>query len=83
MFLFLCRLLFCLNSTGAISIARPLVKHEQTKHIGVDAYLTWVTYSEWCCCSSVCAFRAPVGRFFHESLDSRPTLVLSLQTQCS
>jgi len=25
------------NSTGAISIARDLVKHELTKHIGVDA----------------------------------------------
>ncbi|WVZ72071.1 hypothetical protein U9M48_020586 [Paspalum notatum var. saurae] len=28
------------NSTGAISIARDPVKHELTKHIGVDAYYT-------------------------------------------
>ncbi|WVZ51873.1 LOW QUALITY PROTEIN: hypothetical protein U9M48_002974 [Paspalum notatum var. saurae] len=28
------------DSTGAISIARDLVKHELTKHIGVDAYYT-------------------------------------------
>ena len=26
------------DSTGAISIARDLVKHELTKHIGVDAF---------------------------------------------
>ena len=26
------------DSTGAISIARDLMKHELTKHIGVDAY---------------------------------------------
>jgi NAD dependent epimerase/dehydratase family enzyme len=29
------------DSTGAISIARDPVKHELTKHIGVDAYFTW------------------------------------------
>ncbi|WVZ94246.1 LOW QUALITY PROTEIN: hypothetical protein U9M48_040156 [Paspalum notatum var. saurae] len=28
------------DSTGAISIARDLVKHELTKHIGIDAYYT-------------------------------------------
>ena len=28
------------DSTGAISIARDPVKHELTKHIGVDAYFT-------------------------------------------
>ncbi|WVZ70809.1 hypothetical protein U9M48_019446 [Paspalum notatum var. saurae] len=28
------------DSTGAISIARDPVKHELTKHIGVDAYYT-------------------------------------------
>jgi hypothetical protein len=28
------------DSTGAISITRDLVKHELTKHIGVDAYFT-------------------------------------------
>jgi hypothetical protein len=28
------------DSTGAISIARDLVKHELTKHIGVDAHFT-------------------------------------------
>jgi hypothetical protein len=28
------------NSTGAISIARDPVKHELTKHIGVDAFYT-------------------------------------------
>jgi hypothetical protein len=28
------------DSTGAISIARDPVKHEFTKHIGVDAYFT-------------------------------------------
>jgi hypothetical protein len=28
------------DSTGAISIARDLVKHELTKHVGVDAYFT-------------------------------------------
>jgi hypothetical protein len=28
------------DSTWAISIARDLVKHELTKHIGVDAYYT-------------------------------------------
>jgi hypothetical protein len=28
------------DSTGAISIARDLVKHELTKHIDVDAYYT-------------------------------------------
>ncbi|WVZ81051.1 LOW QUALITY PROTEIN: hypothetical protein U9M48_028478 [Paspalum notatum var. saurae] len=28
------------DSTGAINIARDLVKHELTKHIGVDAYYT-------------------------------------------
>jgi hypothetical protein len=28
------------DSTGAISIARDLVKHELTKHIGVDAFYT-------------------------------------------
>jgi hypothetical protein len=28
------------NSTGAISIARDPVKHELTKHIGVDAHFT-------------------------------------------
>jgi hypothetical protein len=26
------------NNTGAISIARDPVKHELTKHVGVDAY---------------------------------------------
>jgi hypothetical protein len=29
------------NSTGAISIARDPVKHELTKHVGVDAHFTW------------------------------------------
>uniref|UniRef100_A0ACD5TL51 Uncharacterized protein n=1 Tax=Avena sativa TaxID=4498 RepID=A0ACD5TL51_AVESA len=28
------------KSTGAISVARDLVKHELTKHIGVDAFYT-------------------------------------------
>jgi hypothetical protein len=28
------------DSTGAISIARDPIKHELTKHIGVDAYFT-------------------------------------------
>jgi hypothetical protein len=28
------------NSTGAISIARDPVKHELTKHVGVDAHFT-------------------------------------------
>jgi hypothetical protein len=28
------------DSTGAISIARDLVKHELTKHIDVDAHFT-------------------------------------------
>jgi hypothetical protein len=28
------------GSTGAISIARDLVKHELTKHVGVDAHFT-------------------------------------------
>jgi hypothetical protein len=28
------------GNTGAISIVRDLVKHELTKHIGVDAYFT-------------------------------------------
>jgi hypothetical protein len=28
------------NSTGAISIARDPIKHELTKHIGVDAFYT-------------------------------------------
>jgi hypothetical protein len=28
------------DSTGAISIARDPVKHELTKHIGVDAHFT-------------------------------------------
>jgi hypothetical protein len=28
------------DSTGAISIARDLIKHELTKHIGVDAHFT-------------------------------------------
>jgi hypothetical protein len=37
-FLFLCLLLFCL--TGAINIARDSVKHELTKHAGVDAHFT-------------------------------------------
>ncbi|WVZ81349.1 hypothetical protein U9M48_028736 [Paspalum notatum var. saurae] len=31
---------FLTDSTGAISIARDLVKHELTKHMGVDAYYT-------------------------------------------
>ncbi|WVZ99336.1 hypothetical protein U9M48_044657 [Paspalum notatum var. saurae] len=31
---------FLTDSTGAISIARDPVKHELTKHIGVDAYYT-------------------------------------------
>ncbi|WVZ48897.1 hypothetical protein U9M48_000291 [Paspalum notatum var. saurae] len=39
-FLCLYRLLFCRQDTGAISIARDPVKHELTKHIGVDAYYT-------------------------------------------
>jgi hypothetical protein len=39
MFLFLCRLLLS-NITKAISIARDPVKHELTKHIGVDAHFT-------------------------------------------
>ncbi|WVZ60284.1 hypothetical protein U9M48_010330 [Paspalum notatum var. saurae] len=34
------RLLFLTDKTGAISIARDPVKHELTKHIGVDAYYT-------------------------------------------
>jgi hypothetical protein len=29
------------DSTSAINIARDPVKHELTKHIGVDAYYTW------------------------------------------
>jgi hypothetical protein len=28
------------DSTGAISIAHDLVKHELTKHVGVDAHFT-------------------------------------------
>jgi hypothetical protein len=28
------------DSTGAISISRDLVKHELTKHVGVDAHFT-------------------------------------------
>jgi hypothetical protein len=28
------------DSTGVISIARDVVKHELTKHVGVDAYFT-------------------------------------------
>jgi hypothetical protein len=28
------------DSTGAISIARDPVKHELTKHVGVDAHFT-------------------------------------------
>jgi hypothetical protein len=31
---------FLSDSTGAISIARDPVKHELTKHIGVDAHFT-------------------------------------------
>jgi hypothetical protein len=29
------------NNTGAISIAHDPIKHELTKHIGVDAHFTW------------------------------------------
>jgi hypothetical protein len=74
-----------LYSTGAISIARDPVKHEFTKHIGVDAHFTrsQVQDSVVCCRSSVCAFKALVCRFLHEGSDSCPTSVLSLQTQCS
>jgi hypothetical protein len=39
MFLFLCRLLLS-NITKTISIARDPIKHELTKHIGVDAHFT-------------------------------------------
>ena len=39
MFQFLCQLLSS-DSTGAISIARDPVKHDLTKHIGVDACYT-------------------------------------------
>jgi hypothetical protein len=28
------------DSTGAISIAHDLIKHELTKHVGVDAHFT-------------------------------------------
>jgi hypothetical protein len=37
-FLFLCRLLFLSDSTRAISITHDPVKHELTKHVGVDAH---------------------------------------------
>jgi hypothetical protein len=36
-FLFLCRLLFC-DNTEAISIAHDPVKHELTKHVGIDVH---------------------------------------------
>lgn len=39
MFLFLCRLLLS-DSTDAISMARDPVKHELSKHVGVDAFYT-------------------------------------------
>jgi hypothetical protein len=42
------------DSTGAISIARDPVKHELTKHIGVDAFYTSGAGSGYC--ASVCAF---------------------------
>jgi hypothetical protein len=79
-FLCLCQLLFLSNSTRAIRIARAPVKHEFTKHIDVDAHFTRShVQDEWCCRSSVHAFRAPVGIFLHEGSDSRPASVLSLQ----
>ncbi|WVZ81453.1 LOW QUALITY PROTEIN: hypothetical protein U9M48_028828, partial [Paspalum notatum var. saurae] len=45
-----------IDNTGAISIARDPVKHELTKHIGVDAYYTRARGSGRCCYSSLCAF---------------------------
>jgi hypothetical protein len=47
------------DSIGFISIALDLVKHELTKHIGVDASFV----------RTVCAFRVTVGGFLHKGID--------------
>jgi hypothetical protein len=70
------------DSIGAVSIARDSVRHEFTKHIGVDAYYTRSSLG-WCHYSTVCVFRAPVDRFLHEGSDLHPPSALPLQTQCS
>ena len=67
------------DSTGAISIARDPVKHELTKHIGVDASFVRAAVHS---CSSLCALRVTAGGFLHEGTDSSAAWVLPLQTQC-
>jgi hypothetical protein len=73
------------DSTCAISSTCDPVKHELTKHIGVDVYYTRAQIQDGVNChrSLACAFRAPFGNFLHEGSDSCPPSVLSIQTQYS
>ena len=60
------------DSTGAISIARDPVKHELTKHIGVDAFFVRAAVQDY----------VVAGGLLHEGPDKSVTWILSLQTQC-
>jgi hypothetical protein len=69
------------DSTGAISIAHDPIKHELTKHVGVDAHFTRSQVQDGVFALQ-CVPRASVGLFHHEVSDSRSSSVLPLQTQC-
>jgi hypothetical protein len=65
------------NITGAISIACDPVKHELTKHIGVDAHYTRAQIQDGV------AVRASASRFLHQGTNLSSASILSLQTQYS
>jgi hypothetical protein len=48
------------DSTGAISIARDPVKHELTKHIGVDAFYTYYSIVPFAC---ACVYIQVIGKW--------------------
>jgi hypothetical protein len=70
------------DSTGAIIIARHPVKHELTKHIGVDASYTRAQVQD-----NIIALRYVSSELsladFHQGTDTSSASVLSLQTQFS
>jgi hypothetical protein len=69
------------DSTGAISIARDLVKHELTKHIGVDASLVCTIVRVQVLTLQYVPFELQLADFFTMA-QTRAAWVLSLQTQC-
>jgi hypothetical protein len=70
------------DSTWAISIACDSVKHELTKHIGVDTHFTRSHVHDGVVALQYVPSELQLTDFFHEGSDSCSSSVLSLQTQC-